>query len=261
MKRAAERRYKMKYALPRLFEKYPWLETYLREVRRAEELGFPYVPDIVVRDPATAKIEIRRPPPTRWIIPQRQPQIPELPQVQQPEPPQQIRQPQIEQPVVERTRELAEPEESEEGFPLLAIIGEIWILLKSLSIEQTHQLFRIIAESKGYRRLTVRAVASQLGLDFRKLHRYMTRGMPRRTREFEEFRRKILEIPSRELKYNTENLISILRSLAETYTETQQQAETIIRMILGIEEEEEEQAQEETQQQEQQKTENTNSNA
>ena len=69
IKRAAERRYKMKYALPRLFQKYSWLETYLREVKRAEELGFPYVPDIIVRDPATAKIEIRRPP-TRWIIQQ-----------------------------------------------------------------------------------------------------------------------------------------------------------------------------------------------
>jgi len=126
--------------------------------------------------------------------------------------------------------------------------------------EQTHQLSRIIAESKGHGRLPVRAVATQPGLDFRKLHRYMIRGMPKRTKEFEEFRRKILEILSRELKYNTENLISILRSLAETYTETQQQAETIIRMILGIEEEEE-QAREETQQQEQQKTENTNSNA
>lgn len=89
----------------------------------------------------------------------------------------------------------------------------------------------------------------------------MTRGMPRRTKEFEEFRRGILEILSRELKYNTENLISILRSLADAYTETQQ-AETIIRMMLGIEEEEGEQtqAQEETQQQEQQKIENTNSN-
>ena len=108
-----------------------------------------------------------------------------------------------------------------------------------------------------------RAVASQLGLDFRKLHHHMTRGTPRRTKEFGKFRRKILEILSRELKYNTENLIRIPRSLVETYTETQSHVETIIRMILGIEEEEEEQAQtqEETQQQEQQKTENTNSNA
>ena len=75
IKRAAVRRWHRKYLFKNLFEKYPWLETYLREVRRAEELGFPYVPDIIIRDPATAKIEIRRPPPTRWWIPQ-QPQPP-----------------------------------------------------------------------------------------------------------------------------------------------------------------------------------------
>ena len=70
IKRAAVRRYHRKYLLQNLFEKHPWLETYLREVKRAEELGFPYVPDIIIKDPATAKIEIRRPPQTRWWIPQ-----------------------------------------------------------------------------------------------------------------------------------------------------------------------------------------------
>ncbi len=75
IKRAAVRRWHRKYLFKNLFEKYPWLETYLREVRRAEELGFPYVPDIIIRDPATAEIGIRRPPPTRWWIPQQtQPQ-------------------------------------------------------------------------------------------------------------------------------------------------------------------------------------------
>ncbi len=41
IKRAAERRYHRRYALQNIFRKYPRLETYLREVRRAEELGFP----------------------------------------------------------------------------------------------------------------------------------------------------------------------------------------------------------------------------
>ena len=82
IKRAAMRRWHIKYAFQTLFEKYPWLETYLREVKRAEELGFPYVPDIIIKDPATAEIEIRRPPPTRWMIPQQT----QYPSIQQTEP-------------------------------------------------------------------------------------------------------------------------------------------------------------------------------
>jgi len=48
---------------------------------------------------------------------------------------------------------------------------------------------------------------------------------------------EVLEIPSRELRYNTENLIDILGSLTEVYTEMRQ-VEEIIGMIPGIEEEE-----------------------
>ena len=93
IKRAAERRYHRRYALQNIF-RYPWLETYLREVRRAEELGFPYVPDIIVRDPATAEIEIGRPPPARWMVPQRT-QYQSLQQVETPRRPLEQPAPQI----------------------------------------------------------------------------------------------------------------------------------------------------------------------
>jgi len=53
----------------------------------------------------------------------------------------------------------------------------------------------------------------------------MTRGTPRRTKEFREFRGRILEILYRELKINADNPLNILRSLAEIYTEIQQHVE------------------------------------
>ena len=66
--RAAELRYKAKHALPRLFKKHPWMHEYLKACKRSEELGWPYVPDIIMADPA-AKIEVRTPPPEDWTIP------------------------------------------------------------------------------------------------------------------------------------------------------------------------------------------------
>ena len=66
--RAAELRYKAKYAIPRLLKKYPWLHQFLKECKRAEELGWPYAPILVIRDPATA-VEVRRPSPEDWTLP------------------------------------------------------------------------------------------------------------------------------------------------------------------------------------------------
>jgi len=147
IKRAAVRRWHRKYLFKNLFEKYPWLETYLREVRRAEELEFPYVPDIIIRDPATAKIEIRRPPPTRWWIPQQTqiqqaPTTPKTPPEQAPreEAQRQIQQqatpppppPQPREPRRRRERKIPLPPELEDAY------RAIKRLVESLSIEETH---------------------------------------------------------------------------------------------------------------------------
>ena len=241
IKKAAMKRWHRKYALQTLFEKYPWLETYLREVKRAEELGFPYVPDIIVRDPATAEIEIRRPPPTRWIIPQQtqpppqtpptppeQPALQEQPQQAQEQttaPQQQPRQ----TPRRRRERQIPLPPELEDAY------RAIKRLVESLSIGETHTLFRIMAELKGYGSLPVRYVASQfINLSYPTLSRYMERGelptTPSRVANMQK--RTILPTLRRDLATNPTLLLETLRRLAYlTHPEHQEEIGRIIEMI------------------------------
>jgi len=230
IKRAAERRYKMKYALPRLFQKYSWLETYLREVRRAEELGFPYVPDIIVRDPATAKIEIRRTPPTRWIIQQTPPQQttpltpPEQAQEQTMAPPQPRQAPRR-----RRERRIPLPPELEDVYRVIKRLVEF------LSIEETHTLFRIMAELKGYGRLTQDQAARQFeGLTRQTLQRYMERGeMPTTPSGVARMQKRII-LPTlrRDLLENTTLLIEVLRRFADQYPDRTATIKQILRALM-----------------------------
>ena len=270
--RAAERRWKAKYALPRMFEEYPWLYQYLKECRRSEEMGWLYVPDIIIRDPAT-EIEIRRPPPQEWTIPitplrqitrqpeERREEQPQLPSQQPPHPPQQQTSPQPRE--TPRTQET--PGEEVEETPFIDVEGEIYILLKHATPEQLHTLFRIIADSKGYGRLPVEIVAQQLGGLWHRttITRYYEGRIPTRQGPLEQFKRKLQVILRRELRYNTENF-EIMRRLADEHPEFAENVEMITRMLLRTEEEEEEaetqeEATEEQQQEHPQQQEQTTS--
>jgi len=232
IKRAAVRRYHRKYLLQNLFEKHPWLETYLREVKRAEELGFPYVPDIIIKDPATAKIEIRRPPQTRWWLPQTQttaptPQTPTQPaQTQQPAPPPE-QQPQ--QPPGRRGESISLPQELKEVYKMIKK------LVESLSIEETHTLFRIMAEMKGYGSLPKTYVANQfINLPHPTLIRYLDKGeMPTTpTRVANMQKRTILPTLRRDLATNPTLLIATLRKFADQHPQHQQEVTKIIEAIM-----------------------------
>jgi len=236
IKRAAERRYHRRYALQNLFRKYPWLETYLREVRRAEELGFPYVPDMIVRDPATAKIEIRRPP-TRWILPQQiQYQLP-----QQVETPRQPLEQLAPQPPAEQ---ISQSGEEELPSDLQLVFESIKQLVGELSVEETHALFRIMAELKGYGLLPKEYVAMQfVNLPLQTLTKYLERGYmpttPKRVRGMKE--RVILPTLRRDLEASTIILVDALTRLAERYPRYRERVDEILRSLMEPREEEQSQ--------------------
>ena len=251
IRKAAERRWHIKYAFQTLFEKYPWLETYLREVRRAEELGFPYVPDIIVKDPATAKIEIRRPPPARWWLPQQiqpQPQAPSTPhtppeRASPEETPQQAQEQTVAPPQPRREqrrrreRKIPLPPELEDAY------RAIKRMVESLSIEETHALFRIMAEMKGYGRLPRTYVASQfINLSHTSLRRYLDRGemptTPSRVASMQK--RTILPTLRRDLALYPTLLIDTLRRFADQHPERQEEVRRIIETIMRPPEEESE---------------------
>ena len=249
IKRAAVRRYHRKYLLQNLFEKHPWLETYLREVKRAEELGFPYVPDIIIKDPATAKIEIRRPPQTRWWLPQQtQPQqaptTPKTPPEQAPpKETQQQTQQQIAPPPTPQPRR--EPRRRERKIPLPPELEDAYRAIKklveSLSIEETHALFRIMAEMKGYGSLPIRYVASQfINLSYPTLSRYLEKGeMPTTPSRVTHMQKtKILPTLRRDLATNPTLLIATLRKFADQHPQHQEETRSIIETITRPPEEE-----------------------
>jgi len=155
IRKAAERRWHIKYTFQTLFGKYPWLETYLREVRRAEELGFPYVPDIIIKDP-TAEIEIRRLPPTRWMIPQQTQYL----SIQQTESLQPLEKPPL---LPQHSEQEEQATWSGGGEKLSSDLKPIFEMIKrfvnELSVEETHALFRIMARLKGYGMLPKEYVA------------------------------------------------------------------------------------------------------
>jgi len=237
IKKAAMRRWHIKYAFQTLFEKYPWLETYLREVKRAEELGFPYVPDIVVKDPATAEIEIRRPPPTRWMIPQ-QTQYPSVQQAESLQPPEQ---PSLlpSQPEEEQATWSGEGEElSSDLRPVFEMIKQF---VNELSVEETHALFRIMARLKGYGMIPKEYVAMQfVNLPLQTLTKYMERGgMPRTPKRVAGMKKRVI-LPTlrRDLQISTVILMDVLERFARDYPRHRRKVEEILRALTEPREEE-----------------------
>ena len=234
IKKAAERRYHRRYALQNIFRKYPWLETYLREVRRAEELGFPYVPDIVVSDPATAKIEIRRPPPARWMVPQ-QTQYQPLQQLETPRRPLEQPAPQIPEEQISQSGEEELPSDLQPVFELIKQ------LVSELSVEETHALFRIIARLKGYGMLPKEYVAMQfVNLPLQTLTKYMERRrMPRTRKRIARMKRRvILPTLKRDLQISTVILMDALERFARDYPRHRGRVEEILRALTEPREEE-----------------------
>ena len=238
IKRAAMRRWHIKYAFQTLFEKYPWLETYLREVKKAEELGFPYVPDIVVKDPATAEIEIRRPPLTRWMIPQ---QI-QYSSIQQAESLQPLEQPSLLPSQPGREEQATWSGEGEElSSDLRPVFEMIKQFVNELSVEETHALFRIMARLKGYGMLPKEHVAMQfVNLPLQTLTKYMERRrMPRtRKRVAGMKRRVILPTLKRDLQISTVILMDALERFAKDNPRHRGRVEEILRALTEPREEE-----------------------
>ena len=112
---------------------------------------------------------------------------------------------------------------------------------ETFSPRQLHTLFRIIADSKGYRRLLVEIVAQQLGGLWHRttITGYYEGRIPTRQGLPEQFKRKPQAILRRKLKYNTENFPEIMRRLADEHPEFAENVETITRILLLTEEEEE----------------------
>jgi len=187
-----------------------------------------------VRDPATAKIEIRRPPPKRWMILQ-QTQYQSLQQVETP------RQP-LEQPAPQIPEEqISQSGEEELPSDLQPVFESIKQFVSELSVEETHALFRIMARLKGYGMLPKEYVAMQfVNLPLQTLTKYMERRrMPRtRKRVAGMKRRVILPTLKRDLQISTVILMDALERFARDYPRHRGRVEEILRALTEPREEE-----------------------
>mgnify|MGYP000734070833 CR=1 FL=1 len=253
--RAAELRYKAKYAIPRLLKKYPWLHQFLKECKRAEELGWPYAPILIIRDPATA-VEVRRPSPEDWTLPLTPQQQPTQQQIQRPmimqptqqpvaqqptPPPQQAQQRQPEEETIEdRLRELLESLSEEDRD----IANRVMELIDGLSDDDTHRLFHIIVEEKGLGTIPRYRIARMMGIPWTTFKRYIRGDLPRGSR-IKSLKDSLKYSLCKELADNTGVFVRILERLAE---EAPQASRTISQILYIVRREEPEETEQETNQ-------------
>ena len=245
IRKAAEKRYIAKYALPRFFKKHPWAYEYMKAMRRAEELGMPYVPEIIIKDPATCEVEIRTPPPEDWTIPIRsiQQTTREQERVETPERPTETEAtPEEEQRETTPIGEQRIPEERqtpqraprEERRKTTGIDQLIDSFVDELSIEETHNLFRIMAEEKGYGRLKQELVVGQfIGITRWTLQRYMRGEMPTTPKRVATMQENIIKPTlKRDLKAQPQTLINVLTRFAEEHTRHTEKIQQIIQEMI-----------------------------
>jgi len=247
--KAAEHRYMAKYALPKLFKKHPWMLEYLRACKRAEELGWPYTPRITLpmrreetetlQPPQTTPIPTVEPATPTETYSEQDDQLaePELAPVSQEEQVMETpvqEEPRAQESVEEGGVEEGEGEDAEYERSLMRMLESF---VDGLSVEEVHDLFRIIAESKGYGRLNVRLVARQIGMKKSTLHRYMTRGLPTSPSRLEDVRNNIKRNLTMDLKYNVDGLLEILRVFIDIHPERRDEVSEIVGKLMETDEE------------------------
>ena len=114
-------------------------------------------------------------------------------------------------------------------------------LVSELSAEETHTLFRIMAELKGYGMLPKEYVAMRfVNLPLQTLTKYLERGYmpttPKRVRGMKEG--VILPTLMRDLEASTIILVDVLTRLAERYPRHRRRVEEILQGLMEPREEE-----------------------
>jgi len=224
LKNEMDKRYNPKVAIPLLLQDKEYAEL-LRAIKRAEELGWIYMPAADIVDPApTLRVRFppteETPPPT----PRTQPTTTER------ETPQPRITEEIEEAETEEERETeGEEEEADITREDREAMGQLSQLIYLLEPEELAELIKAIMEHKGY---SIRQFARTLGIPRTTLHDYITgRRRPSHIKIL-DIAPTITSIMTDELISNRDTFIEILRTLAETATRHQQQILEIIQKTI-----------------------------
>ena len=229
LKKEMDKRYDPKVAIPLLLQDKEYAEL-LRAIKRAEELGWIYMPAVDIVDPAPT-LRVRFPPteetepPTMETPSRPEPTIPTERETPEPRITEETEEAETEG---ERETE-GEEEEADITREDREAMGQLSQLIYLLEPEELAELIKAIMEHKGY---SIRQFARTLGIPRTTLHDYITgRRRPSHIKIL-DIAPTITSIMTDELISNRDTFIEILRSLAETATRHQQQILEIIQKTI-----------------------------